>query len=519
MTSDLESLNRYQTSNKAPLSKVAASDSYFLAFDAQYTLRLTQIEQASDVLDITTLLLTRLPGANCDSIARRQAAAGYDSTSIDDLDFLKYLANLEHVLRCIQHWALVCLVQRSLEVLRWDRRRPRRDFEAQRSQDADWFEEWSGGRPPLSSTMPWNIKPSLLVLWGVCWMFYPPSNRQQGTRQDGAGAWAPGQPVAPSNDMSGTTAFPLHACLLGEDKLTDQSPGYTIPSPASHRRPSVANASPDARGHANPLPRSDMIGQISEATHPSVFNSPAMTHLGHMITSYSPNESGGEIYTDASFPGPREGIVANPQPDNNPPLPAPITSQASPASFATSSTNWREHTGYPPPITHRGPALPSQPRPEQAISVSAPQSTPSYYDPFAQANPYPPQYDITSTSSSPFQPFPPPPSFTHPSNVGSGVKPSHRFSSMHSSQISYPSPQHSEASEAPSSLVRVPMAEKTASPQAQPGPSPSLGRGAALRRESAGQAEPPRNAQGQIYCDHPECAQNPPIFARKCEWT
>lgn len=30
--------------------------------------------------------------------------------------------------------------------------------------------------------------------------------------------------------------------------------------------------------------------------------------------------------------------------------------------------------------------------------------------------------------------------------------------------------------------------------------------------------EPPRNAEGQIYCDHPECRDNVPIFRRPCEW-
>ncbi|KAF4627276.1 hypothetical protein G7Y89_g10878 [Cudoniella acicularis] len=35
-----------------------------------------------------------------------------------------------------------------------------------------WFFEWPGGKRPLNSTWPWaDIKPSLLVLWGVCWMF------------------------------------------------------------------------------------------------------------------------------------------------------------------------------------------------------------------------------------------------------------------------------------------------------------------------------------------------------------
>jgi hypothetical protein len=35
-----------------------------------------------------------------------------------------------------------------------------------------WFFEWPSGRHPLNSTWPWSgVKPSLLVLWGICWMF------------------------------------------------------------------------------------------------------------------------------------------------------------------------------------------------------------------------------------------------------------------------------------------------------------------------------------------------------------
>ncbi|CAG8953324.1 hypothetical protein HYFRA_00003533 [Hymenoscyphus fraxineus] len=39
-----------------------------------------------------------------------------------------------------------------------------------------WFFEWPGGKRPLNSTWPWaDVKPSLLVLWGVCWMFVIPT--------------------------------------------------------------------------------------------------------------------------------------------------------------------------------------------------------------------------------------------------------------------------------------------------------------------------------------------------------
>lgn len=30
--------------------------------------------------------------------------------------------------------------------------------------------------------------------------------------------------------------------------------------------------------------------------------------------------------------------------------------------------------------------------------------------------------------------------------------------------------------------------------------------------------DPPKNNDGQIYCDHPDCQGAPPTFRRPCEW-
>jgi hypothetical protein len=43
------------------------------------------------------------------------------------------------------------------------------------------FAEFPNRRRPKCTTMPWNIWPSLVVLWGVCWMFYPHSSHQDHT--------------------------------------------------------------------------------------------------------------------------------------------------------------------------------------------------------------------------------------------------------------------------------------------------------------------------------------------------
>jgi hypothetical protein len=42
-----------------------------------------------------------------------------------------------------------------------------------------WCSEYSSSKPPASTTWPWSIKPSLAVIWGVCWqfMYNLPNNR------------------------------------------------------------------------------------------------------------------------------------------------------------------------------------------------------------------------------------------------------------------------------------------------------------------------------------------------------
>jgi hypothetical protein len=44
------------------------------------------------------------------------------------------------------------------------------------------FAEFPNRRRPKCTTMPWTIWPSLVVLWGVCWMFHPSPSLQSGTQ-------------------------------------------------------------------------------------------------------------------------------------------------------------------------------------------------------------------------------------------------------------------------------------------------------------------------------------------------
>lgn len=88
-----------------------------------------------------------------------------------------------------------------------------------------------------------------------------------------------------------------------------------------------------------------------------------------------------------------------------------------------------------------------------------------------------------------------------------------QISDMHN----YPSPGSSTSEQTTSHSVSVPP------PNISPGiysmPSPSVPDDTRSRQSSRKSQEPPRNAEGLLYCNHAEHAQQqPPAFSRKCEW-
>ena len=103
-----------------------------------------------------------------------------------------------------------------------------------------------------------------------------------------------------------------------------------------------------------------------------------------------------------------------------------------------------------------------------------------------------------------------PPSYHSPSTgLGVGYGPA--------MNENYPSPQRSECSGGASPLC--PSIPSNLSPivsNHQYSPSTEH----ESHNDGRSNVEPPRNAKGEIYCSHQECASNsPPVFSRKCEWT
>lgn len=92
------------------------------------------------------------------------------ASTIETLLDLTQIANLLHLLLCLQAQILRQLVHFCIELVRDHIA----ECQKNRSQLREKFFEFPDVRRPLSTTWPWAIKPSLAVLWGVCWMFFGP---------------------------------------------------------------------------------------------------------------------------------------------------------------------------------------------------------------------------------------------------------------------------------------------------------------------------------------------------------
>ncbi|KAF1944035.1 hypothetical protein EJ02DRAFT_432805 [Clathrospora elynae] len=97
-------------------------------------------------------------------------AQGLDAGLIIDDNFI---ANYEHMLLRLQTELTKALARKALEELL------RGGHDKKQHKLLSWFTEFAEKPQSLSTSFPWTIKPSLAVLWGVCWMFYdrPPDEQ------------------------------------------------------------------------------------------------------------------------------------------------------------------------------------------------------------------------------------------------------------------------------------------------------------------------------------------------------
>ena len=189
----LEQINKVAKSEThLSLSTVAANNKLFIQRKAEFTLdqdRLS-LEELTEILVTVKDLLRTLKRAT----HSRGAKTLSEGNEVLDLTLDEtYIANLEHLLLCLRDQLLRVLVARLVELVH------KHVIECQRDQikhSEDWFFEFPDARHPLSTTWPWSIRPSLAVIWGVCWMFYDFNNSHlppEAPQFDGHGNMVNGQ--------------------------------------------------------------------------------------------------------------------------------------------------------------------------------------------------------------------------------------------------------------------------------------------------------------------------------------
>ncbi|CAN9293774.1 unnamed protein product [Alternaria alternata] len=153
-------------------SSIAGSNKLFLKHHN------TPIFEACSLNETIQILVAVHEAINVLAECRRQygddwlLAQGLDAGLILDENFI---ANYEHLLLRLQTDLIEALAQKAFkELLDGDHDKKQRKLLA-------WFTEFAE-KPQALSTFPWTIKPSLAVLWGVCWMFYEKTLDEQTNR-------------------------------------------------------------------------------------------------------------------------------------------------------------------------------------------------------------------------------------------------------------------------------------------------------------------------------------------------
>lgn len=164
----LHDLDSHTQSSGKSIRIIAAQDEQFLKYDAKQTARTSSTATLNQILDSSTLVLDWL------QLQGRQSSVNSKNSNevCDKLKCEKFFANLEHLIRCLRHAVIEALLQERQEALRLLQIQFWNQYLQQHRGIEGWFAEWPNGQPPLNTTWPWNVKPSLVILWGVCWMFF-----------------------------------------------------------------------------------------------------------------------------------------------------------------------------------------------------------------------------------------------------------------------------------------------------------------------------------------------------------
>ncbi|KAK5714100.1 hypothetical protein LTR15_011008 [Elasticomyces elasticus] len=131
--------------NEHALSSIADQDTLFLGRRANFHIKKLTLSALTEVLLNVKNLLQLV----------QQPDHGFDDS---------YLANLVHILLCLHNQLLRLLIKKCIALVRRD------DCQRDRKR-RDWFSVFPDSKTPNCTTGSYVLRPSLAVLWGVCWKF------------------------------------------------------------------------------------------------------------------------------------------------------------------------------------------------------------------------------------------------------------------------------------------------------------------------------------------------------------
>lgn len=164
------------------LSAVATNHKLFVERKSEFHIERLSLKELTYLLVVVRDLLNTLKRTPSSRFGVRTLSEGNEllDLSLDETN----TANLEHLLLCLRDQLLRLLIAQLIELVH------KHVIECQRDQSKhreEWFFEFPDARHPLSTTWPWSIRPSLAVIWGVCWMFYNFREDQNGNMYDESG--------------------------------------------------------------------------------------------------------------------------------------------------------------------------------------------------------------------------------------------------------------------------------------------------------------------------------------------
>lgn len=466
---------------------IAAQDCRFL----QHDLHLIGISKSVNELESLHFLISALSDrlqvwSGSHAVPKSSGLA--ENSVGGELNCDNFVANLQHILRSLQQTALEAVIRHYLNlveahILHWHLH-----WQHSKRIGEGWFAEWPNGHRPLSTTWPWNIEPSLLVLWGVCWMFYGPpgdKNRRPTRNSRGAAQLSEDLRTGPLGSQSQPSQQPSDSSRQrGRDFFTDNvwtDPSEVWAGPASYTYPNYSWLHPTHAGAARRANNDcESLAQSRDQMPMTRLMDVTTTPGNTLPTSYptsvpsypyifAPSNPSSDLYPTSTVSWPYcQGI----NPSSNP-------------AYAPSYTPWQTQSPFDPTGS-----VATTPQRTDRSNIAQP-----YAQQIQTANTVNPQVVAESLGSLGF---------------GLGL----RMSDMQD----YPSPGSSTSGQSTSSYVSV-LPPNVLDPGMPLMPSPSVAASPGSHQNSCRSQEPSRNAEGLLYCSHLEHAQHEsPAFSRKCEW-